>query len=164
MQLASDLIYYFYYNYYTREIASSILVLIFISGEFYPFEHNISVDYLHFIFLESQQWIYNADQHSMEFIYGMHESINAAEKHKYGGFVHYPCKFCRNEKDYSSSRTIHSHLFSSDFMPNYYVWTKLQKMGQMLREPEKVCETKKETRDLKHILEAYITLLYSDCK
>ena len=51
-------------------------------------------------------------------------ACKATEKHKYGGFVRCPYKFCKNEKDYSSSRTIHSHLFNSGFMPNYYVWTK----------------------------------------
>ena len=68
--------------------------------------------------------MYMADRHSKEFIDGVHEFIEAAEKHKYGGFVRCPCKFCKNEKDYSPSRTIHSHLFNSGFMPNYYVWTK----------------------------------------
>ena len=37
-------------------------------------------------------------------------------------------------------------------------------LGQMLRESEKVCETEKESRDLKRILEDYRTLLYLDCK
>ena len=37
-------------------------------------------------------------------------------------------------------------------------------LSQMLREVEKVCETEKESRDLKRILEDYRTLLYPDCK
>ena len=37
-------------------------------------------------------------------------------------------------------------------------------LGQMLCEAEEVCETEKELRDLKHMLEDYITLLYPDCK
>jgi len=150
------------------------------------------------------------NQRSMEFIDGVHEFIKVAKKHKYDGFVHYPCKICKNEKDYSSSRTIHSHLFSSGFMPNYYIWTKHGEkgimldnneeeedtipdfaanygaffedtpmgepeedteghvvendLGQMLREAEEVCETENESRDLKRMLEDYITLLYPDCK
>ena len=36
--------------------------------------------------------------------------------------------------------------------------------GQMLREAEEVCETEKESRDLKHMLEDYRTLLYPYCK
>ena len=80
----------------------------------------------------SRQWMYMADRHSKEFIDGVHEFIEAAEKYKYGGFVRCPCKFCKNEKNYSSSRTIHSHLFNSDFMPNYYVWTKHDERGIVL--------------------------------
>ena len=34
----------------------------------------------------------------------------------------------------------------------------------MLREAEGVCETEKESRDLKRMLEDYRTLLYPDCK
>ena len=37
-------------------------------------------------------------------------------------------------------------------------------LGQMLREAEEVCETEKESRDLKRMLEDYRTLLYPDCK
>ena len=153
--------------------------------------------------------MYMTDRHSMEFIDGVNEFIKVAEKHKYGGFVRCPCKICKNEKD-SSSRTIHSHLFSSGFMPNYYVLTKHGErgimqdnneeevgrildfaanygaffedtamseseedteghvvendLGQMLPEAKKVCETEKESRDLKHMLEDYRTLLYPDCK
>ena len=54
--------------------------------------------------------------------------INAAEKHKNDG----PCKFCKNEKDYSSTRTIHIHLFQNGFMPSYNVWTKHGERGIML--------------------------------
>ena len=37
-------------------------------------------------------------------------------------------------------------------------------VSQMLRETEEVCEIKKESRDLKHMLEDYRTLLYPDRK
>ena len=76
--------------------------------------------------------MYMTDRRSMEFIDGVHEFIKVAENYKYGGFVRCPCKNCKNEKDYSSSRIIHSHLFSSGFMPNYYVWTKHGERGIML--------------------------------
>src|SRR6185369_1533706 len=158
----------------------------------------------------SRQWMYMADWRLKEFMDDVHEFIEAAEKHKYGRFVRYPCKFCKYEKDYSSSRTIHSHLFSSGFMPNYYVWSKYGERGimldnneeeddripdftgnygaffydtamgepeedaeghiveddlsQMLHEAEKVCETEKESTDLKLMLEDYRTLLYPNCK
>ena len=75
----------------------------------------------------SRQWMYMADRRSKDFIDDVNEFIEAAEKHKYGSFVRCPCKFCKNEKDYLSSRTIHSHLFSSGFMPNYYVGPSMEK-------------------------------------
>ena len=68
----------------------------------------------------------------VEFIDGVHEFIEAAEKHKYSGLVRCPCKFCKNEKDFSSSITIHSYLFNSGFMLNYYVWTKYGEREIML--------------------------------
>ena len=37
-------------------------------------------------------------------------------------------------------------------------------LGQMLREAEEVCQTEKESRDLKRMLEDYKTLLYPDYK
>ena len=37
-------------------------------------------------------------------------------------------------------------------------------LGQILCEAEEVCETKKESRDLKRMLEDYRTMLYPDCK
>ena len=37
-------------------------------------------------------------------------------------------------------------------------------LRQMLREAEEVCETKKESRDLKRMLKDYRILLYPDCK
>ena len=46
------------------------------------------------------------DLRSKEFMDGVHEFIEAAEKHKYDGFVRCPCKFCKNERDYSSSRVV----------------------------------------------------------
>ena len=69
---------------------------------------------------------------SMEFIDGVHEFVKVAEKHKYGGFVYCPCEFYKNGKNYSSSRTIHNHMFSCGFMPNYYVGTMHGKRGIML--------------------------------
>ena len=37
-------------------------------------------------------------------------------------------------------------------------------LGQMLCKAEKVCETEKESRDLKRMLADYRILLYPDCK
>ena len=81
--------------------------------------------------------MYMTEWRSMEFIDGVHEFKKVAENHKYGGFVRCPCKNCKNENDCSSSRTNHSNLISSGFMPNYYVWTKHGERGIMLDNNEK---------------------------
>ena len=62
----------------------------------------------------------------------MHEFIDVAKKHGHGGFFRYPCQLCKNEKDYSSTGTIHSHLFHIGFMPNYNVWTEHGERGIIL--------------------------------
>ena len=80
--------------------------------------------------------MYNADRRSMEFINGVHEFIDVAKKHKHGGFFRCPCQLCKNEKDYSSTRTIHSHLFHNSFMPNYNVWTEHGERGIILEDGE----------------------------
>jgi len=59
----------------------------------------------------------------MEFINGVHEFIDAAKKQKHDGLFCCPSRICKNEKDYSSTRTIHSHLFQNAFIPNYNCWT-----------------------------------------
>jgi hypothetical protein len=45
-------------------------------------------------------------------------------------------QICRNEKDYSSTRTIHSHLFGNGFLPNYNVWTEHAERRIMLENDE----------------------------
>ena len=46
------------------------------------------------------------------------------------------CVLCKNEKDYSCSRILHEHLFTSGFMPNYICWTKHGKRGVIMEEDE----------------------------
>ena len=72
----------------------------------------------------NQQWMYNADRRSSEFIRGVHEFINVAKANTRNGFMCCPCVQCKNEKDYSCSRILHEHLFTSGFLPNYICWTK----------------------------------------
>jgi hypothetical protein len=67
--------------------------------------------------------MYNADRRSKEFIDGPHHFLDMAEANKRNGFMCCPCRYCRNKKDHSSSRTLHSHIFSYGFMPNYICWT-----------------------------------------
>ena len=71
-----------------------------------------------------REWMYSTDRRSDEFINGVHEFICVADANKRNGFVFCPCSGCRNQKDYSDSKTLHSHLLKSDFMPSYNCWTK----------------------------------------
>jgi hypothetical protein len=73
--------------------------------------------------------MYNADQRSMEFINSMHEFIDAVKKHKHDGFFCYPCRISENEKDYSSTRTIHSHLFKIVSCPTTMFGSSMEKEG-----------------------------------
>jgi hypothetical protein len=79
--------------------------------------------------------MYNANRHSMVFN-SVHEFIDAAKKHKHDGFFRCPCRIYKKEKDNSSTRTIHSHLFENSFMPNYNVWTEHGERGIMLGNDE----------------------------
>src|SRR6185369_8207915 len=76
-----------------------------------------------------RQWMYNADRHSKEFIDGLHYFLSVAEANKQNGFMCYPCVHCKNNKDYSSSRILHSHIFANDFMEKYVCWTKHGEKG-----------------------------------
>jgi hypothetical protein len=67
----------------------------------------------------NQQWIYNADRCSPEFMRGMHNFLKMAKANTWNDFMCCPCVLCKNEKDYSYSSKIHEHLFTSSFMPNY---------------------------------------------
>ena len=79
----------------------------------------------------NRQWMYG-DRHTREYIKGVHEFLDAAEANKQNGFMCCPCRFCRNEKDYSSSRTLHIHLLQSGFMSSYNCWTKHGERGVMM--------------------------------
>ena len=72
----------------------------------------------------NRQWMYD-DRCSPEFINGVHTFLLTAEANKWAnGFMPCPCANCKNDLNYSKSRTIHVHLFDSSFMPHYNVWTK----------------------------------------
>ena len=84
----------------------------------------------------TRHWMYNADRRSKEFIDGVHYFLRVAEANKRNGFMCCPCALCNNSKEYSSSRSLHSHLFKSGFMPNYSCWTKHGETGVMMEEGE----------------------------
>ncbi|KAK1685081.1 hypothetical protein QYE76_045929 [Lolium multiflorum] len=50
------------------------------------------------------------------------------------GFMFCPCLKCKNEKDYSCSRDIKSHLLWFGFMSSYNVWTKHGEEGVMMED------------------------------
>nr|DAA02100.1 TPA_exp: transposase [Oryza sativa] len=82
-----------------------------------------------------RQWMY-ADQRSKEFIDGVHYFLRVAEANKQKGFICCPTNKCKNQKEYSASRTIHFHLFESGFMPSYNCWTSHGEQGVEMEEDE----------------------------
>ena len=84
----------------------------------------------------NRQWMYNMNRRSPEFIRGVHEFINVAKANMRNGFMCCPCVLCKNEKDYSCSRILHEHLFTSGFMPNYICWTEYEERGVIMEEDE----------------------------
>ena len=77
------------------------------------------------------------DRCSPQFVEGVHTFLLAAEANKRAdGFIPCPCAGCKNDRNYSTSRTIHVHLFESGFMPHYNVWTKHGERGVMMEDNE----------------------------
>ena len=68
--------------------------------------------------------MYNADRRSNEFIEGLHYFLSVAEAKKQNGFMCCPYVNCKYNKDYFSSRILHSHIFANGFMEKYVCWTK----------------------------------------
>src|SRR3989337_3358573 len=84
----------------------------------------------------SRQWMYD-DRCSPQFVNGVHTFLLAAEANKRAdGFMCCPCAGCKNDHNYSNSRTIHWHLFESGFVPHYNVWTKHGERGVMMEDNE----------------------------
>nr|CAD40434.3 OSJNBa0035B13.7 [Oryza sativa Japonica Group] len=105
-----------------------------------PF-HDLSVNEFNFDTLVEkpslmdQQWMY-ADRRSKEFIEGVHYFLRVAKANKRNGFICCPCNKCKNQKEYSVSRTIYFHLFKSGFMPSYNCWTSNGEQGVEVEEDE----------------------------
>jgi hypothetical protein len=84
----------------------------------------------------TRHWMYNADHRSHEFIDGVHYFLSVAEANKWDGFMCCPCILCKNLKEYASSRSLHSHLFKSGFMPKDICWTKHRESRVIMEEGE----------------------------
>nr|CAE04656.2 OSJNBa0061G20.12 [Oryza sativa Japonica Group] len=82
-----------------------------------------------------RQWMY-ADRWSKEFIDGVHYFLRVAEANRHKGFICCPCNKCKNQKEYSASRTIHFHLFELGFMSSYNCWTSHGEQGVEMEEDE----------------------------
>jgi hypothetical protein len=66
---------------------------------------------------------------------GVKSFLLVAEANKgKSGFICCSCLKCRNEKDYSCSRDIQSHLLRHRFMPGYNVWTKQGEEGVIMED------------------------------
>ncbi|WVZ75778.1 hypothetical protein U9M48_023810 [Paspalum notatum var. saurae] len=77
------------------------------------------------------------DQHSVKFLAGLGVFIETAEKNKKpSSFISCPCFDCKNEKEYSSSKTLHNHLIRRGFMSGYVCWTKHGELGVLEEEEE----------------------------
>jgi hypothetical protein len=77
------------------------------------------------------------DRCSPQFINGVCTFVVAAEANKRAdGFMYCPCAGCKNDRNYSNSRTIHVHLFESGFMSSYNCWTKHGERGVIMEENE----------------------------
>ena len=77
-----------------------------------------------------------ADRRSKEFIDDVHYFLRMAKTNKHKGFTRCPCTKCKNQKEYSTSRTIHFPLFETGFMPSYNVWTSHRELGVQAEEDE----------------------------
>ena len=75
------------------------------------------------------------DRRSATFRDGVRSFREVAEANKRrDGFMICPCVECRNEKDYTSSRVIQSHLLQCGFMSGYNIWTKNGETGVMMED------------------------------
>ena len=81
----------------------------------------------------SNPWMYT-DRCSNEYMEGVGSFLRMAKANKRNGFMCCPCRVCRYEKDYSSSKTLHIHLIESGFMCGYNSWTKNGERGVMMED------------------------------
>ena len=78
----------------------------------------------------------HVDRRSKEFIDGVHYFLGVANDNKRNGFISCPCDKCKNQKEYSTTRTIHAHLFQWGFMRSYNCWTSHGEVGVAMEEDE----------------------------
>jgi hypothetical protein len=97
-----------------------------------------------------RQWMYG-ERSTSAWINGLQTFLNAAEANTSAkGFMCCPCKYCKNEKEFSKRRTLHSHIACHGFMANYSLWTQHGEPGVMMEEGEE----EDEIPDWAHLHEA----------
>ena len=101
----------------------------------------------------NRQWMYG-NRLSSEFITGLQGFLRVADAYKRNGFVVCPCSVCKNQNDYSTSRTLHIHLLQHGFMPSYNFWTK---HGERVV----IMEEMKKKRTMETILSSLNTMMLS---
>jgi hypothetical protein len=70
-----------------------------------------------------RQWMYGDRRHN-EFTVSLKDFIRVTEENQWAdGFMCCPCVDYQNKKDYSCSKTLHTHLMRFCFMPYYNLWT-----------------------------------------
>ena len=77
-----------------------------------------------------------ADRRSNEYMQGLRSFLNVAEANTRNGFMCCPFCVCGNEKDYSSSKILHGHLFRYGFKSGYNCWTKHGEREIMMEDNE----------------------------
>lgn len=83
-----------------------------------------------------RKWMYKPDRCSKKFIDGLYYFLVVAEANQRNGFMCCQCLIWQNKKDYSSAKTLHSHIFTHGFMPKYPCWTKHREKGIMMEDNE----------------------------
>ena len=84
--------------------------------------------------------MYKADRRSKEFIDRLHYFLDVAVANQHNSFICCPCINWQNKKDYSSARTLHSHIFTHGFMPKYICWTKYGEKGVTMEDNGVDCD------------------------
>ena len=83
----------------------------------------------------NRQWMYG-DRRIDEFITGLRSFIGVTEANDQNGFMCCPFVVCKNKKDYSSSKILHTHLLRYGIMSSYNCWTKHGETRVMMEENE----------------------------
>lgn len=86
--------------------------------------------------------MYSDKKISSDYLNGVHGFLRAAESNRPpSGFIICPCKQCKCQKDYKSTKSLHDHLIKWGFMPNYFVWTKHGERGVVMEDDEEEDDT-----------------------